>query len=116
MDIAVANMVIAIVDIKATSETREELRRALSSLSGPTEAEAGCTSCQLYQGVSEASVLRVESRWKEASDLLRHLRSDNYKRLLLMMELGVEAPTIEFFTVSELRGLDFIKAARERSD
>jgi quinol monooxygenase YgiN len=108
-------MVIAIVDIKAKSETREELRRGLSSLSGPTEAEAGCTSCQLYEGLSDENLLRVESRWKETSDLFRHLRSDNYKRLLFLMELGAEAPNIEFYTVSQLRGLDLIKAARDRS-
>jgi quinol monooxygenase YgiN len=109
-------MVIAIVDIKASLEKREELRRALSSLSGPTEAEAGCTSYQLYQEIPDTCVLRVISRWKAKSDLLRHIQSDTYKRLLLLMELGVEPPTIEFYTVSELRGLDLIKAARERSD
>jgi quinol monooxygenase YgiN len=114
VSIAFQSMIIATVDIKATAETREELRRGLSSLSGPTEAEAGCTSCQLYEGVSDANLLRVESRWKETSDLFRHLRSDNYKRLLFLMELGAEAPNIEFFTVSQLGGLDVIKAAREK--
>jgi quinol monooxygenase YgiN len=114
MSIAGENMVIAIVAIKASSEKYGELRKALSSLSGPTEAEAGCKSCQLYQDVSDASVLRVETRWKTQGDLLRHIRSDTYKRLLLLMELGSEQPTIEFYTVSELRGLDLIREARER--
>lgn len=116
MNIAVVNMIIAIVDIRSCSETREELRRALSALSGPTEAEAGCTSCRLYQGVTDESVFRVESRWNETSALLRHLRSDNYKTLLLLMELGTDAPTIEFYTVSEMRGLDIVRAAREKPE
>lgn len=106
-------MVIAIVDIKASFEKREELRRALSSLSGPTEAEAGCTSCHLYLEVSDSGRFRVESRWRKKSDLLRHIQSDTYKRLLLMMELGVEPPVVEFYTVSELHGLDLIEIARE---
>jgi quinol monooxygenase YgiN len=114
--IAGANMVIAVVDIKASSERYEELRRAHSSLAGLTEAEAGCKSCQLYQDVTDTSVLRVETRWTTRGDLLRHIRSDTYKRFLLLMELSFERPMIEFYTVSELRGLDQISEAREVSD
>lgn len=39
--------------------------------------------------------------------------SVGYKRLLLLMELGAEAPSIEFFTVSEVESLDFIEFARQ---
>ena len=113
MSVAGADMVIAIVNIKASSDKYGELRNALFSLSGPTEAEAGCKSCQLYQDVSDACALRIETRWTTQADLLRHIRSDGYKRLLLLMELGSEQPTIEFCTVSELRGLDLIREARK---
>jgi quinol monooxygenase YgiN len=116
MSIASANMVVAIVNIKASSDKYGDLRKALFSLSGPTEAEAGCKGCRLYQDVSDACALRMETRWTTHADLLRHIRSDRYKRLLLLMELGSEQPTIEFYTVSELRGLDFIRKAREGSD
>jgi quinol monooxygenase YgiN len=116
MSISGANMVVAIVNIKASSGKYGELREALFSLSGPTEAEAGCKSCQLYQGVSDECSLRIETRWATQADLLRHIRSDGYKRLLLLMELGSEQPTVEFYTVSELRGLDLIREARTKPD
>ena len=109
-------MVIAIADIKASSEKCGELRKALFSLSGPTEAEAGCQSCQLYQEVSDTSTLRLETRWKTQGDLLRYIRSETYRKFLLLMELGSERPRIEFYTVSELRGLDLIREVRERPD
>jgi quinol monooxygenase YgiN len=112
MSISGTSMVIAIVNIKASSGKYGELREALFSLSGPTEAEAGCKSCQLYQGVSDECALRIETRWATQADLLRHIRSDGYKKLLLLMELGSEQPTVEFYTVSELRGLDLIRDAR----
>jgi quinol monooxygenase YgiN len=105
--------ILEIVSIKASSERQEQLRVALSSLCGPTEAQPGCTSWQLFQEVSDLSVFRVESRWKTQSDLFRHIRSDAYKKFLLLMELGAEPPSIEFYTVSELRGLDLIWAVRE---
>jgi len=108
--------IIEVVDIKTSPEKREELRRALSSLSGPTEAEPGCTSCQLYQPLSDPSIVRVESHWKTQSDFFRHIRSDAYKKFLVLMEMGCEPPIVEFYTVSELRGLGFVKAARELAD
>jgi quinol monooxygenase YgiN len=114
--IADFDMVIAIVDIKSSLEKREELRQALCSLSGQTEAERGCTSCRLYQEVPDSGVLRIESRWIATSDLLRHIRSDSYKRMLLMMDMGIEPPSIEFYTVSAFRGLDLIYEARQLSD
>jgi quinol monooxygenase YgiN len=114
--VAGGTAIIEVVDIKASPEKRDELRRALFSLSGPTEAEPGCTSCQLYQPLADPSVVRVESRWKTQSDFFRHIRSDAYKKFLVLMELGCEPPVVEFYTVSELRGLGLVKAAREFSE
>jgi quinol monooxygenase YgiN len=106
-------MVIAAVGIRPIPEKSEELRRGLSSLSGPTRAEVGCTGCQLYLGLSDPGVLRVESRWTTEAELVRHIRSDTFKKLLFLMELGSEKPTVEFFMVSEVRSLDFVTEVRE---
>jgi quinol monooxygenase YgiN len=108
--------IIEVVDIKTSPEKREELRRALASLSGPTEAEPGCASCQLYQPLADPSIVRVESHWKTQSDFYRHIRSDAYKKFLVLMELGCEPPTVEFYTVSESRGLSLVEAARQLAE
>lgn len=108
-------MVIAIVGIRVPSVKCEELRRALLSFAGPVDAEPGCICCGLYQNISDPCVLRFESYWKTQPDLLGHIQSNVYKRLLTLMELGSEPPIIEFYTVSELRGLDLIMAAREQT-
>ena len=116
MTIPAGVAIIEVLGIRASPGKREELRRGLSSLSGPTEAEPGCTSCQLYQPLEDPGVVRVEAHWKTQSDFFRHIRSDAYKKFLLLMELGCEPPTVEFYAVSELRGMGFVKAARELVD
>lgn len=110
------NTILAIVAIRSPSEKRDELCRALLSFSGPAEAQRGCTSWRLFQDVSDLNVFRVESRWTTQADLFRHIRSNAYKKFLQLMELGAEPPTIEFYAVSELRGMDLIKVAREPSN
>lgn len=105
-------MIVQIVGIVARPDNQGELGKALSSMLGPTQVEKGCLSCLLYQAWSNPNVLYMESRWETAADLIQHIRSDNYKRLILLMELGDEAPKIEFLTVTEVKGLDFIKDIR----
>jgi len=56
------------------------------------------------------------ARWETQKDLIRHLQSDIYKRLLLLVELSAAPPVVEFFDVLEIRGLDLVEAARTRPD
>jgi len=56
------------------------------------------------------------ARWETHKDLVRHLQSDVYKKLLLLMELGTTPPVLEFFNVLEIRGLDLVEAARVLPD
>jgi hypothetical protein len=51
----------------------------------------------------------MEARWDSQADLIRHLQSDIYKRLLLLIELSPAPPAFEFFTVVEVRGLDLVE-------
>jgi len=44
--------------------------------------------------------------------LLRHLRSEHYKRLLILMDLGSDPPLVQFHIVAETKGLDLIEYAR----
>jgi quinol monooxygenase YgiN len=105
--------IIEVVDIKVSPHKRRELRRALASLSGPTEAEPGCASFHLYQPLANPNVVRVESHWKTESDFFRHIRSDAYKKFLMLLELGCEPPTVSFYKVSGLKGLGLVKVARD---
>jgi hypothetical protein len=48
-------------------------------------------------------------RTKSRDALLRHVRSEHYKRLLMLMDLGSDPPLIEFHTVTETSGLNLIE-------
>jgi quinol monooxygenase YgiN len=107
------DMIIELLGFVASPDKRKDLSKALYSSLGPTRVEPGCVECRLYQDCSDTNTHYLESRWETSDDLIRHIRSDAFKRLLLLMELGAEAPSIEFFTVSDVKGLDFIEAARQ---
>ena len=106
-------MIIESVGVSVSLSKREELGRGLSSLLGPTRVEAGCVDCRLYQDVTDPNKFRLETLWRTEDDLERHVRSEGYKKLLFLMELGAEPPSIEFHEVSQTRGLEFIEEVRQ---
>jgi quinol monooxygenase YgiN len=108
----VSNLIIESLRIVVRAAKREELRRALAAWIGPTQVQPGCMNCRILQEDNEPRSFFYEAQWKTPDDLLRHLRSEHYKRLLVLMDLGEEPPVVEFHTVTETKGLDLIQLAR----
>jgi len=107
-------MIIETVEVIGSSTRNEELGRSLRSLLGPMRVEEGCVDCHLFQDPAKANSYRLEVYWKTEDDLMRHVRSESYKKLLVLMEMGVEPPVVQFHEVSHTRGLEFVRAVRQR--
>ncbi len=109
-------MIIEQLTIHAPKGKRQEVGSALISLSGPTQVQQGCLKCRLLQSWRNPDELVLEANWETADDLTRHLQSENYKRLLLLMELSPVPPVLEFWTVEGVSGLDLVRTARGVTD
>ncbi len=105
-------MIIEQMSISATDLHGRQLVSALSPLVGPIQVQPGCVGCRLLQSCHEPNELVMEATWETIDALTRHLRSDTYKRLLLVMELSPVPPVLKFYTVQEVRGLDLVQEAR----
>jgi len=68
--------------------------------------------CRILQESNDPQAFCYQAQWKTQDDLLRHIRTEHYKRLLVLMDLGSEPPLVEFHTVVETKGLDLIERAR----
>lgn len=105
-------MIIERVRIVVAQPRCEQLRRALLAWVGPTSVESGCLSCRILQESSDPQAFCYQAHWNTQDDLLRHIRTEHYKRLLSLMDLGTGPPLVEFHTVLETKGLDLIEHAR----
>jgi quinol monooxygenase YgiN len=108
-------MIIEQMRMMAPHGKRKELGSALSTLVGPTQVQPGCVSCRLFQNWHELDELLIEANWETSEDLIRHLQSDAYKQLLQMMEASYVPPTLRFWTVQEVNGIELVEAARTPS-
>jgi quinol monooxygenase YgiN len=77
-----------------------------------TRVETGCITCRIYQDVQEDHSIMLDEIWKNEEDLNRHLRSDEYRNVLLVMEMAVKRPEIRFETILITNGIETIEKAR----
>jgi quinol monooxygenase YgiN len=97
-----------LLPLKKLSEAQE----ILGSMIEQIQFEPGCMSCRLYRDVQEERALMLEETWTSEKDLLRHLQSDRYRRVLLVVEMSVEPPEIRFDTIAHSSGVETIEQAR----
>ena len=105
-------MVHATIRMLIPSKRRGEVLEILSSVVERCRFDPGCISCRLYQSVEARDVIMLEEFWRDEEDLERHLRSDEYRRVLLVVEMAREAPEIRFNTISRSTGVETIEKAR----
>jgi quinol monooxygenase YgiN len=105
-------MIHASVTIVANPGQREGILQALRSMVGPTRVEPGCLSCHLYEDVERQGSFTLVEQWATPEQFQRRLVSETYRRLLLLVELSVVPPDIQFREVSHTRGVEAIHEAR----
>ncbi len=105
-------MILATVRMRIPPQRRGQVSKTLKSMVRETRIQAGCLSSWLYHDEDEEAVLVCEQVWKNQDDLNLYLRSEDYRRLLLVMELAGEPPEIKFQTISETAGIEVIEKAR----
>lgn len=90
----------------------KEALAILRSFVERTRIEEGCIVCRLHQDVQEPRTLMVEELWQSADHLDRHLSSDQFRTVLLVIEMSDEAPEIRFDTIAHSAGIETIEKAR----
>jgi quinol monooxygenase YgiN len=89
-----------------------EAMEILASFAERTRVRSGCLGIRIYQDTQDVCVIMVEELWKDRETLDRHLRSNDYRRVLLVVEMALEKPEIRFDEVAHSTGLETIEKAR----
>ena len=90
----------------------EEVASFLLAFSRRTSVEPGCLCSRVYQDLEQKRGILLEELWKDEEQLDRHLRSPEFQKVILMLELSVAVPEISFKTISRSTGIETIEKAR----
>ena len=108
-------MVRSIIRMLIPFEKQSEALEILISTIEETLFDPGCISCWLYRGVEDVRAIMLEELWMNEEDVERHLRSDKYRKVLLVLEMAAEPPEIRFDTIEHSAGLERIEQARSQT-
>jgi quinol monooxygenase YgiN len=110
-----ALMIHATIRITLPSKTVKEALEILGSEAERTKVQPGCLSSRVYHDIQDRNVIMVEEMWRSEEELERHLRSYEYHKVLLVMEMALKQPEIRFDTISSSTGIENIEKARSHA-
>jgi quinol monooxygenase YgiN len=109
---ALKSMVRASIRIILPIGQQKGVTEILGRYAERTRFLAGCLSCRLYHDVLDPKAIMLEEVWDDESALNRHLGSDSFRDILLVIEMASAAPEVSFIQFSEFSGLERIERVR----
>jgi quinol monooxygenase YgiN len=106
-------MILSTVRIVVPSEKLTSILETLSWYTGPTSHQTGCLSCRAYENLDDQNEIILVEKWASQAQLNRHIRLNDYAKLLTLMDLSREPPEVNFITVSNIAGIELIKKVRQ---
>jgi quinol monooxygenase YgiN len=108
-------MIQATIRMTIPPQKSSEVLKIVRSVIEQCRDDPGCLSCHIYGDLQEKDVLMLEEVWSSEEDLDLHLRSDEYRNLLLVLEMALKQPEIRFNTISSSTGIETIEKARSHA-
>ena len=105
-------MILATIRMKIPPQKHGEALKILKSIVEGNRILPGCLRCRIYEDIQEDDVIMYEEMWKSEEELENHLRSDEYRKVLLVMEMALNYPEVGFDTLTSSTGFETIEKAR----
>lgn len=105
-------MIIFSLRIIVSPAKSNEVLDTFRLLVGPTSVEAGCIRFSFYEDLSNKNTFLLMEEWESQEDLDRHIRSEDFRKILAVMDTASEQPEIKFVKVSNTAGMELIKELR----
>lgn len=114
-------MIIVTLRMTVQPDMRYAFMESIRGMLEPTRLERGCISYCLYEDIENKNTFTLVEEWKTRDDLEKHVRTDNYRRLLDLMDLLSEPYELRFSTVSQTAEMELMlelahKKRRERTE
>jgi quinol monooxygenase YgiN len=105
-------MILASIRMMVSPQKRGEVLRILRSITERNKALPGCLNSRLYEDLQEDNVVLFEEMWSSEEEMEEHLRTDEYRKVLMVLEMALQRPEVRFMRVSSSSGIDAIEKAR----
>lgn len=105
-------MAVSTIRMAIPVEKHHEALRILKSIAVHSRNDPGCLGYFIYRDIEDNNVLVAQENWKSENNLDRHIRSDQYRNLLLVLEMSLRRPEVRLDTISHSSGIESIEKIR----
>lgn len=105
-------MIIVTIRVEVLDEKRNDVLQIIRAMLEPARVQPGCISFRSYQDIENENRLCLVEEWRSRSDLDRHIRSADYRKLLELMDMSSAKPELLFRTISRTEGLELVRSIR----
>ncbi len=88
----------------------------LRSVVGPIQAKTGCQACTVAKDVTDDCQVRYNEMWDSKAAFERHVKSEEFRRVLVAMDMCRAEPRVTLGNLSGHRGLASLRRLREKQD
>ena len=104
-------MIILKLHLKLPFSRFDEALELFDSFLGPVLVHPGLISAGIYSGIEQGALMLLEE-WRNREDMIQHLISNDFNKVMAVMDLAVEQPEIYFHTVSSKEGFELLETVR----
>jgi len=105
-------VVFSIMKFFVPFERRIEAVELLRSMHGRLEIIPECKGFWIEQRESPCSHILYAEQWQSEEAIYEHIRSALYRRVLAVIELSRQAPEINLYFISQIKGMELIQELR----
>jgi quinol monooxygenase YgiN len=109
------HMILSTIRMTIPSQKRVEALKILGSVAEQCRFDPGCLGCHIYEDIQEKNVIMFKEVWMADESLDNHIRTDEYRDLLLVLEMSLKQPEIRFDKISQSTGIETIEKARSQN-
>ena len=106
-------MFVVYLNLTVSSVNRAKVINAVRSMTGTILVQPGCSKFGLYCDVENDDALILVQQWDSREALQEHIRSDDFRIILSLMDLAEKSPELAIHDVSNTAGLDLVEQLRK---
>jgi len=107
------NLATCSIDMRFASKDVDHAVQLLLSVKGNIQAKRGCRACAVGMEAAEPGLVHYREEWESAEVFHRHVRSEEFRRVLIAVDLCSEEPRIVVGNLSGHIGMAYLQKLRE---
>ena len=101
------------IDMRFDPKDVNHAIRMLLSVRGSIQAKRGCRACEVGMEASEPGLVHYREEWESEDVFHQHVQSEEFRRVLIALDLCCEEPRIVVGNLSGHSGMEYLRKLLE---